>query len=217
MIDYFASLDIFGWLEIAAMIVGFIYVFYEVKKSRKMWYYWLASAILNIFVYWHSHYMSMMLIQFYYIISAVYGIRQWSKVVDRAIEQHGEDDRANGQTKIAIKRFDIRKGLISSAIAIIVFVILAPMFDKFAQQSGNIIFAGQPYFDTAVAVLSMLATYWLSQSFKAQWYIWIVVNVASIPIFIAGGIYWMALLYVAYLAMCFVGLWQWKKYGVTVE
>lgn len=216
MLDYFASLDVFGWLEIAAMIVGFIYVYYETIKSRKMWYWWIFSAVLNVFVYWHSHYLSMMLIQFYYIVSAVYGIRQWSKVLGDSLDQHGPDRRPDVM-KIGVKRFDRRKGLISSLIAVAVFIVLAPLFNRFALESGNVIFDGQPYFDTALAVLSMLATYWLSQSFKEQWYIWLVVNVASIPVFVAGGIYWMALLYAGYLAMCFVGLYQWNKYGVLVE
>lgn len=198
------------------MIVGFIYVYYETIKSRKMWYWWLFSAVLNIFVYWHSHYMSMMLIQFYYIVAALYGIRQWNKVLSSSLDQHGPDKRPEVM-KIGVKRFDKRKGLISSLVAVAVYFLLAPLFSRFAVETGNIIFNGQPYFDTAVAVLSMLATYWLSQSFKEQWYIWLVVNLASVPIFIAGGIYWMAALYVGYLAMCFYGMYQWNKYGVIVD
>lgn len=215
MLEYFSSLDIFGWLEIAAMIVGFIYVFYETRKSRKMWYYWLFSAILNIFVYWHSHYMSMMLIQFYYIGSAIYGIRQWNKVLSDSIAQHGEADLKNGDMKIGVKRFEKRNGLISSAIAVAAFFILAPLFNRFA--GDEVIFPGQPYFDTAVAVMSMLATYWLSRSYKEQWYLWFVVNAVSIPVYIAGGLYWMSVLYVAYFVLGIFGLYRWNKYGVIVE
>jgi len=215
MIEYFTSLDIFGWLQIAAMIVGFIYVYFEIKKSRKMWYFWLLSAILNIFVYYQSRYFSMMLIQFYYIGSSIYGIVQWNKVLKDSLEQHGPDDRKHGDMKIGVKLMEKRKGLISAGIAVVVFLILAPIFNRFVGE--DVIFQGQPYFDTAVAVLSMLATYWLSQSYMEQWYIWIVVNVVSIPIYIAGGLYWMTLLYVAYLVMSFIGLYQWKKHGVIVE
>ncbi len=216
MSEYFASLDIFGWLEIAAMVVGFIYVLYEIRKSRKMWYFWLVSSILNIFVFWHSHYYSMMLIQFYYIGASIYGIAQWTKVKDASIEQHGLDDRPQ-HPKIAIIPFNKKKGVISAAVAVAAYLLLAPFFSSVAAKTGNISFAGQPYFDTAVAVLSMLATYWLSQSFREQWYIWIVVNVASMPIFFLGGVYWMSLLYVAYTVMCIIGMWQWRKYGVIVK
>ena len=214
MSEYFASLDIYGWLEIAAMIVGFRYVVYEVRKSSSMWYYWLLSSLLNIFVYAHSHYYSMMLIQFYYIGASIYGIVEWAKVKRSAAEQlqGAEQDKT-----IAIKRFNRRKAIISSAIAVAAYVILAPFFNSVAIRTGNISFAGQPYFDTAVAVLSMLATYWLSQSFMQQWYIWLVVNVASIPIFFLGGVYWMSALYVAYTVMGLIGMYQWRHRGIIID
>lgn len=214
MSEYFASLDIYGWLEIAAMVVGFVYVVYEVRKSSLMWYFWLISSLFNIFVYAHSHYYSMMLIQFYYIGASIYGIVQWAKVKKSAAAQIQEGGR---DKTIAIKRFNRRKALVSSIIAVAVYFILAPFFNSVAARTGNISFAGQPYFDTAVAVLSMLATYWLSQSFMQQWYIWLVVNVASIPIFFLGGVYWMSALYVAYTVMGLIGMYQWRHRGIIID
>ena len=216
MTEYFRNLGIFGWIEILAMIVGFIYVVLQIQKSRKMWYACIVSALLNILVYSNSHYISMMLIQFYYIIASVYGLVQWSKVRKEAIGKYGVDNRTVGH-KIAIVRFNKKVGLVSTAVALAVFFILAPLLSHFLEMSGQLAFPGQAWCDAAVAVASMLATFWLSKSYIEQWYMWIVINAVSIPIFIMGHIYWIALLYVAYLVMAVVGLRQWKRLGVIVE
>ena len=74
VLDYFAGLDLFGWLEIIAMFVGIYYVYLETRKTRLLWYVCILTSILNIFVYWHNNYLSMALIQVYYIVMAFYGI-----------------------------------------------------------------------------------------------------------------------------------------------
>ena len=41
----FAAYGFYDWLEMVAMILGIIYVVYEIRKSITMWYFMIASAI----------------------------------------------------------------------------------------------------------------------------------------------------------------------------
>lgn len=214
ILNYFSNLDLFGWLEIVAMVVGFIYVSLQVKKVRQMWYFCLAASILNIFVYSNSGFYSMMTLQFYYIFASIYGLVQWGKTAVEAKAKHGE---MKSGKEVLVRRFELKKGIISAVVALVAYACLVPLFRRFAEVGGNITFESQPYWDTAIAVLSMLATYWLSQSYMAQWVIWIVVNVVSIVIFIIGGLYWFSLLYLAYLILAVIGLINWKKNAYYVE
>lgn len=204
--------DVYFWVELVGMVFGFIYVYYQVKKTRKMWYFWFVSSLLNIVVYHHSGFYSMMSIQFYYIVAAVYGIAQWNKTVGEAKDQYGE--RKSGK-EVIVRRFEWKKGAISSLIAVAVYFALVPVFSHFSQ--GAAVFESQPYWDTLVAVLSMLATYWLSQSYIEQWLIWIVVNAISIVIYFMGGIYFYGILYVAYLVMAVIGLVNWHRNAYYVD
>lgn len=206
--------DIYFWIEIVGMIIGFIYVLFQVKKTRKMWYFWLASSLLNIVVYYHSGFNSMMALQFYYIVAAIYGMAQWNKTVDEAKEKYHE--RKTGK-EVLVRKFEWKKGVISTVIAIAAYIALVPVFKHFSVVTGTAVFASQPYWDTLVAVLSMLATYWLSQSYIEQWIIWIVVNAISIVIYFMGGIYFYTILYVAYLAMAIIGLINWRKNAYYVD
>ena len=84
ILNYFAGLDLYGWLEILAMVVGIYYVYLEIRKTRLLWYVCILTSILNIFVYWHNNYLSMTLIQFYYIVTAIYGIYSFTKIKKEA-------------------------------------------------------------------------------------------------------------------------------------
>ena len=68
--------------------------------------------------------------------------------------------------------------------------------------------------DSAVAVLSAVATWWLVKSYREQWWLWIVADTLSVLLCAWQGMWWMAALYVAYVAAAVYGLAYWKKCGV---
>ncbi len=214
-LDKLSSLGFFGWLEIAAMIVGVIYVLLQIRKTRKMWYCCIVCSILNIFVYAHNAYWAMMLIQFYYIAASFYGISKWTKARADAISKYGYEDRKH-RVSIAVCPMDRRIVAVSSAVALACFLVLS-LISWRAIPSEAVSFPAKPYLDNAIAVLSMLATYWLSRSYREQWYIWLVVNVAGTITFAYSGMVWMAALYFAYIIMAVVGLIQWTRHGVIAN
>ncbi len=208
-------------IELLAMAFGVAYVVLEVKKAHSMWLFMIIASVLNILVYFHSRFISMGLIQFYYIVLSAYGIRAWAKERKDAAEQHGG---VNPETegKLLVRRLNVRRALISSAIALAGFAGLAILFTRLQTPAPGDI-PGKPIWDAAVAVLSMLATYWLSQSWREQWLIWMVVNVAAVIMFVypffngGSGLLWMGLLYVIYIVSCIIGIRNWYFRSVFVE
>jgi len=223
MQEFLASITIWDVLEVIAVVTGMIYVFLQVKQTRRMWRWMIVSSIFNGVVFFHKGFYSMTLIQFYYIGMSIYGIYKWTNVIEHAIEQHGPEDRKN-RTKIAIAKPTPLK------LAIPVLVALAAFFgmslltrSTYEYLPGDI--PCKPYWDAAVAVLSMLATYYLSQSYIYNWFVWITVNVAGItmflyPVFVGHSeraLVLIGLLYGYYLCTSIVGLVNWKKKGVLVK
>ena len=237
-------------LELLAMAFGVVYVVLEVKKAHSMWLFMIIASVFNLLVYFNDQYVSMGLIQFYYFFVSAYGIRAWAKERKMAAEQHGG---VNPETegKLLVRRFEPRKAIISFAIAMACFVGLSALLNSsfdLVELKGNVGWLdraidwlskhslsylgyrpevgdipGKPFWDAGVAVLSMLATYWLGQSWREQWYIWLVVNVGAVimfvyPFFHGGkGLLWMGLLYVIYIVSCIVGLYKWYRQSVIVE
>ena len=216
VLDYFAGLDLFGWLEIIAMFVGIYYVFLEIRKTRLLWYVCILTSILNIFVYWHNNYLSMTLIQVYYIVMAFYGIHAFKEIKEEAIEEYGAERNPTGQ-KVAIRRFDWKTGGITLAIAVAAFFVLAPMLKVYATTHGTLLFPSQPYWDAFIAVGSMVGTFFLSKSYMCQWYIWIVLDLITVGVFLYSGMYWMSVMYVCYIIMSLIGIRNWRINGVYVD
>jgi len=217
VLTYFAGLDIWGWLEIVAMVVGFYYVLLEIRKTRLLWYVCIATSILNIFVYQHNNYLAMSLLQFYYIITAVYGIYSFTKINREAIAEYGGEPDTAGQ-KVAIRRFDWKVGGITLALGVVVYFLLLPVLLRYAAaHPESVKFASQPYWDAFIAVGSMVGTFFLSKSYMCQWYIWIGLDTLTVGVFLYSGMYWMAALYVTYIVISFIGIRNWKVNGVYVD
>ena len=216
VLDYFAGLDLYGWLEIFAMVAGIYYVFLEIRKTRLLWYVCILTSVLNIFVYWHNNYVSMTAIQFYYIIMAFYGIHAFREIKEEAIEEYGAERNPTGQ-KVAIRRFSWKTGAVALGIALPVYFVLAHIIRAYAATHGGLLFPSQPWWDAFIAVGSMVGTFFLSKSYMCQWYVWIVLNVISVGVFIYSGMYWIAGMYVVYIILAVIGLRNWKINGVYVE
>lgn len=214
ILSYFAGLDIYGWLEILAMIVGIYYVYLEIRKTRLLWYVCILTSILNIFVYWHNNYLSMTLIQLYYIAVAVYGLRAFRKIGEEAAAAYGPD---GAEEKVTIRRFDWRTGSVAIGLAVAAFFILAPILKSYAVSHGTLLFPSQPYWDAFIAVGSMLGTFFLGKSYMCQWYIWIGLDLLTTGVFLYSGMYWMAVMYVAYIGMSVIGIRNWRANGVYVD
>jgi nicotinamide mononucleotide transporter len=66
-----------------------------------------------------------------------------------------------------------------------------------------------PIWDSSVLVLSLAATWAQARKILESWWVWIAVDVISVPLYIARGLYPTALLYALFLALCVVGLRRW--------
>ena len=68
-----------------------------------------------------------------------------------------------------------------------------------------------PIWDSSVLVLSLVATWAQARKILESWWLWILVDVISVPLYIARGLYPTALLYTLFLAICIVGLRRWTE------
>ncbi|MBR5018819.1 MAG: nicotinamide mononucleotide transporter [Bacteroidales bacterium] len=216
ILDYFAGLDIWGWLEILAMVVGIYYVYLEIRKTKLLWYICILTSVLNIFVYWHNSFLSMTVIQVYYIVMAFYGLHAFKEIKEEADAESGSEKKP-AEDQVLIRRFDWKTGAVVLAIALAAYFAVAHMLKVYADTHGTALFPSQPYWDAFIAVGSMVGTFFLSKSYMCQWYIWIVLDLITVGVFLYSGMYWMAVMYVVYIILCFFGIRNWRRNGVYVE
>ena len=70
--------------------------------------------------------------------------------------------------------------------------------------------------DAPATVLSVIATWWLTRSYIQQWMLWVVADALTTMLCVVNGQYWMAFLYLAYIASAVYGYYHWKKKGVEL-
>lgn len=68
-----------------------------------------------------------------------------------------------------------------------------------------------PRWDALVLCLSLAATYAQARKHLESWWLWIAVDVISVPLYAARRLYPTAALYAVFLVLCFVGLRTWTR------
>ena len=71
--------------------------------------------------------------------------------------------------------------------------------------------ATAPYWDGAVAALSVTGQVLLARRYIANWYYWIAVDLLAIPLFYSRGLTATTALYGLFLVLAIVGLLQWRR------
>jgi nicotinamide mononucleotide transporter len=68
-----------------------------------------------------------------------------------------------------------------------------------------------PRWDATVLCLSLAATYAQARKILESWWLWIAVDVLSVPLYLIRGLYPTAALYALFLGLCVVGLRAWAR------
>lgn len=68
-----------------------------------------------------------------------------------------------------------------------------------------------PFWDSLTTVLSLAAQYLLCRKRLENWFFWIAADVIYIPLYLSRHLPLTAALYAAFLAMCLIGVREWKR------
>jgi len=185
-------------IEIFALVTGIAFVVLEILQKNAMWVLGLLSGAACAFSFGVQHVWASMGLNIYYVVMAVVGLVQWK----RASEQVGEGE-------IHLARMS-KKTALWSALAFVVGGVVLMQVLRFTGDAA-------PELDALCAALSIIATWWMAQSYLQEWLLWIVADILTTALCISTGQYWMALLYAAYVASAVYGYFHWKKLGVYIN
>lgn len=71
--------------------------------------------------------------------------------------------------------------------------------------------AALPWWDAGIAAASVAAQLLMARRFIENWWLWIAVDLASVPLYLAKGLYPFAGLYLVYLGLALWGLLDWRR------
>ncbi|MET4158423.1 nicotinamide riboside transporter PnuC [Agromyces sp. PvR057] len=137
-------------------------------------------------------------------VLGVYGWVQWSRRRRGGVEGVGEGGAAGAASALPIRRATRRELVVGSAIALIATVAVGYLLA--AETNSQV-----PWPDAFILAFSLFATWGQAKKLLEQWWIWIAVDLVSIPLYLVKGLWLTALLYTGFLALCVYGLTRWTR------
>ena len=199
-------------LELFGVIFGFIYLYLEIVQKKGMWLVGFLMAAVYAVVYWQQEVYASMCFQIYYVLVSIYGFLQWGK--DKLKAGAGEAPlqgvTESETSQIIYRKMPFKVLLLSVLIdaAVVSFMVL--VLGKYTDDP-------MPFADSSITVVSAIATFWLSKSYREQWLAWLVVNTFTVTMCLRIGLYPTAFLYFVNAVASIYGYLHWKRKGVLIE
>jgi nicotinamide mononucleotide transporter len=181
------------WIEIIGVAFGLACVFLTIRQSIWLWPTGLIQVVLFIWVFGQVRLYSDMVLHIIYVPMQVYGWYHW----------------VTGGAREQARRLPIRRLSLAAALAWAVVAAAAIAGDGYIMK--RYFNAALPYWDAAIAVLSLIAQFLLARKVLENWLIWIAVDVIAIGVYAAKSIHLTAGLYGVFLVLASIGWVQWTR------
>lgn len=177
-----------SWLELIAMLLALAYLVLAIVEMRACWIAAFISTAMYTVVFWDVSLLMESALQVYYMAMAVYGWWYWQ--------------RANDQ--VPIVRWRVRQHVTVISMVIGLSVASGALLDNYTS-------AALPYLDAFTTWASIVTTWMVARKVIENWLYWIVIDIASIYLYVARDLYVTAGLFVLYVVLACVGYWQWTR------
>jgi nicotinamide mononucleotide transporter len=214
-----------NWIEIFGAITGIVYVFLEIRQNIWLWPVGIITSAVYIIVFFTSKFYADMSLQGYYLVISCAGWYWWVKGNWRQASDGRQGTETSGlpsleglgvgneetegrrdveTERLNVTRLTLKTGLILSGIFVLLYFFLWFVLSRLTDSPV-------PEWDSFITALSIIATWMLARKIYEHWFLWIVVNSASVILFATRSLYPTLILYLVYLGMSFGGLKAWRR------
>ena len=190
-----------SFMEIFTLVTGVIYIILEIRQKNLMWVVGILTSLAAMWVFFRQGLYASFGLNTYYLVTSVIGLWQWRRDIDKMASTQEVQDTET----VRLKRLNIRTIAISAVVVAAGTFGLAYLMELLENPMS--------YLDSAVAVLSAVATWWLVRCYIQQWWLWIAADTVSTILCATQGLWWMTALYAAYTLSAVIGYIHWKKHG----
>ena len=200
-------------MQMFTLVTGVIYIILEIRQKNFMWIVGIATSLAAMWVFFRQGLYASFGLNTYYLITAFIGLWQWGK--DR--QKLGIKAAKKSRSKAAKKEGpSIHLNRLSWKTVVLSLLIMAAGTYGMAQLM-ELLENPMSYLDSAVTVMSVVATWWLVKAYIQQWWLWIVADALSTVLCASQGMWLMAALYGAYSLSAIYGYIHWKRHGQYIS
>jgi nicotinamide mononucleotide transporter len=177
-------------VEAFAVPTTLVCVWLTAEEHVLCWPTGILGAFLYIWVFARSRLYSDVLLQVYFAVTSVYGWYRWTH------------DGTEAGAPLAIGRLSLAAMAGWTLAAAAGTIVLGGVMRRYTK-------AALPYWDAAIAVMSLIAQYLLAEKVMESWAVWVAVDVLAVCVYLARRLYLTSALYAVLLALAVKGLVQW--------
>ncbi|WP_203310465.1 nicotinamide riboside transporter PnuC [Sphingomonas beigongshangi] len=173
----------------AALVVANV----ALVARRSMWNYPVALLAVAIYgyVFAGARLYSDAVLQAFFFAANVYGWRNWA--ISRA-----------GEGEVVVERLAAPARLAWAGAGVAIWAGWASLMHLYTD-------AAYPWWDAALAIASVVAQLLQARRAIESWWLWIAIDVGSVPLYLAKGLWVTAALYGVLLAIAVAGLLEWHR------
>lgn len=186
---FLASIAAMSVWEIAAVILALAYLLLAMREEISCWYAAFASTCIYLFLFWDVSLLMESALQVFYLAMAVFGWWQWRS-------HYGK------QQNLRIHRWSMK----THFLVLISVSSLTLLSGYILENTTN---AALPYLDSFTTLGAIVTTYMVTRKVLENWIYWILVDGASIYLYLDRGLYLTAALFLLYVILVIIGFFQW--------
>lgn len=180
-----------SWIEAIAALFGLVCVALVVRRSIWNYAFGIASTALLCGVFFEARLYSDALLQVFFVIVNLYGWRNWRRA------RLAEGD-------VVVERIAPRDRWLWAVGCAAATLVWGGLMHRYTD-------ASYPWPDAGIAITSVAAQILMARRAVENWALWIAVDIASIPLYAAKGLWLTTALYAVYLAMAVWGYVDWQR------
>lgn len=179
------------YLELFSAAFGVVCVWLNARLHVAAWPLGLVSVLLAAVVYADARLYAEVGLQGFYFISGIYGWHAWHK--EKSATQH-------------LVVHQIGKALLiwSLVAGIGLSWLVAELLLRYTN-------ADFPYLDSALLGFSLVGQVWLARKYIENWILWMLINLVSVGLYAAKGLWFFLILYGLLFFIAIAGFLRWKK------
>jgi nicotinamide mononucleotide transporter len=189
--DLVEQAQAFSQLEIIAVLLAVAYLLLAIRQSIWCWYCAGASTAIYIGLFIDAKlYMESVLNGFYFVM-AIYGWFVW---------RAGRDSH----DALPVTRWPLRIHGMAIGLVILLSTINGYLLSRYTD-------AAFPYLDSLTTWSAIWATFLVARKVLENWWYWLVIDIASVFIYLARDLPLTSMLFVVYVIMIPFGLLSWSR------
>lgn len=179
-----------NWLEWLGTISGFACVYLAAKQNIWNWPIAIISVLAYSILFYEYKLYGDAVLQLYFLATSVYGWYYWLK---RKVE--------HAKPIVSLTN----KELLKVALAVIILtIIMGGILDRFTD--SNV-----PYADGFCTSMSFIAQFLMTRKVLQNWILWIVVDIAYVPLYLYKDLALTTVLYIFFLVLATMGYLDWRR------